>query len=265
MSSRSAVPLRDLAHQLGELLKVKRAVAVLVVAGKQLVRQILAHLSRPELVDASPHQDLLDLLLGDAVIVVLHIKRLEGRPKHMLLRRHPLADACGAELCVVEVPGAIEVQLPEHRVDLLKFSAILAEDLLEPRLDFVEIEQAVAVGVHLAEYSMHISEAPVVQLPRHRGDAEGKELRGVAEVPQVGQHLPGHCGVCIRARIAHPRVLEDLLQGRSLLRAALEQALDEVLGVSRDCLPCCVGHREVFPLHALQLLREVPPERRFAA
>mmetsp|Transcript_36449 Transcript_36449/g.104998 ORF Transcript_36449/g.104998 Transcript_36449/m.104998 type:complete len:356 (-) Transcript_36449:152-1219(-) len=105
----------------------------------------------------------------------------------------------------------------------------------------------------------------MVELSRNGRNAEREELRGVAEVPHVGQDLPGDVRVHRPPWRAQPRVHEDAVQRHAILRIALQEAPDEVLGVTRDGLPCGIGHRVRFALHPLQLLREVAPEGRLAA
>mmetsp|Transcript_3700 Transcript_3700/g.6648 ORF Transcript_3700/g.6648 Transcript_3700/m.6648 type:complete len:283 (-) Transcript_3700:1093-1941(-) len=163
----SLVPCRALAHELYKLLKVQRAIAILIKGLENVLGYLLADLRCPELVDITAAQNLRDFVLGYSAVVVLNVKGFESCPKDIFLEAHTLSNACGAELRVVNEAGAIQVQLLENPLDIPNLWAVLAEELLEASFDLVELKNTVAVRVHLRKDLVDISKRLVVQLTRH--------------------------------------------------------------------------------------------------
>mmetsp|Transcript_54605 Transcript_54605/g.145013 ORF Transcript_54605/g.145013 Transcript_54605/m.145013 type:complete len:270 (-) Transcript_54605:1039-1848(-) len=150
-------------HHGHELLEVQVAVAVLVELPEQLLGDLLAHLPRPDLVDVAPSgQHLDDLVLANIAVVVVRVKGLEGGPQHRLLGGGAVPEPGRAELRVVDGPRAVEVEVREHLVDAAERLVVGAVDLKEPLPDLLQRQDAVAVGVHVAEDLVHIGQTAVI-------------------------------------------------------------------------------------------------------
>lgn len=132
-----------LEHHLRELLVRDFAVPVRV----DLLDDLLDHGLIQVLAEG---KHLLDLLDGDGAATIF-VEHFEGRLQLVVAQQVLLVQRCDNELRVLDLAGAVGVDLLEQLVDFL-VGELSAEELGISFLDLVLLELAVAVQVHGSEH-----------------------------------------------------------------------------------------------------------------
>mmetsp|Transcript_154079 Transcript_154079/g.493890 ORF Transcript_154079/g.493890 Transcript_154079/m.493890 type:complete len:438 (+) Transcript_154079:190-1503(+) len=205
-----------------------------------------------------------ELFLGDLSVAIL-VEHPEGRPGSLLLEVLLAGQGRGQKLGVVDAPGAVGVEAIEDRFEVRGHGDIRALHTI----DQLRLAQGtVFVLVQNNERLAQLLEVAVLQVLGDHGQHNLLEVGGEAELAHVGGHTLVEGDLRLRASRGRddPRVVEEILGGRSLFVVHGEHLGDEVLEFLRVLLPVRAGEVERSLLHTFEdVLIAVAEERGVAA
>mmetsp|Transcript_7992 Transcript_7992/g.22301 ORF Transcript_7992/g.22301 Transcript_7992/m.22301 type:complete len:508 (+) Transcript_7992:124-1647(+) len=213
-------------------------------------RFVGVHLADHLLRDVHVLDHLFELILRDLAIAIL-VEHPEGRPGSLLLEVLLAGQGRGQKLGVVDAPGAVGVEAIEDRFEVRGHGDIRALHTIDQlRL----AEGTVFVLVQNNERLAQLLEVAVLQVLGDHGQHNLFEVGGEAELAHVGGHTLVEGDLRLRASRGRddPRVVEEILGGRSLFVVHGEHLGDEVLEFLRVLLPVRAGEVERSLLHTFE-------------
>mmetsp|Transcript_62060 Transcript_62060/g.178021 ORF Transcript_62060/g.178021 Transcript_62060/m.178021 type:complete len:508 (+) Transcript_62060:146-1669(+) len=227
-------------------------------------RFVGVHLADHLLRDVHVLDHLFELILRDLAIAIL-VEHPEGTPSRLVLEVLCACECRCQELRVVDRPRAIRVKAIQDVNEVIRHRDL---GLLQAVHELGFAEGSILVLVQCDEVPAELLEVAVLQVLGDHGQHNLFEVGGEAELAHVGGHTLVEGDLRLRASRGRddPRVVEEILGGRSLFVVHGEHLGDEVLEFLRVLLPVRAGEVERSLFHLLEdLLIAVAEEGGVAA